>query len=307
MLFNDIKNDPNLRGYLKKVFIFLVFLFILDNLVNLVLVSGLNRYYGLGQSSEIALVGHSHLMLGVDKISLESGIHRIVTKYTREGVNVADREMMIDQLLHENPSLKLVVYDVDAWMFTGEGLSVNSYKLFYPFMSQPEIADYIQTQGSFSDFWQHYLIKSSRYNEGLISGSFRGYLDIWSNLKFGTVDTVRLKKEIVEGNYRKINSTEENRTIFERSIKKLLNKNIKVVLLYVPTIAPYNQAEPGKFENEIRYFNNLATTMPGVSYLEYLSPWSHDYSLFFDPIHMNPKGQEIITGQLVKDLKPILN
>lgn len=307
MLINDMKNDPYVSGYFRKAILFLAFFFLLDFLVDQFLVEGLNRYYGLGQSSEIALVGHSHLMLGVDKTTLETETQRAVTKYTREGVNVADREMMIDQLLHKNNSLKLVVYGVDAWMFTGEGLSANSYKLFYPFMSQPEIETYVQSQSSPFDFWQHYLIKSSRYNEGLISGSFRGYLGNWSNLKLGVVDSLKLKKEIEEGNYRKINSTEENRSIFERSIKKLLDNNIKVVLLYVPTIALYNQAEQEKFTNEINYFQKLGATMPGLYYFEYLTTYSQDYSIFFDPIHLNPKGQAMVTKQLVKDIQPILN
>lgn len=266
----------------------------------LFLTSGLKKYYGLGTDAEIALIGHSHLMLGINKTTLEQQTGFKVAKYTREGVNVADREMMVDQLLSENENLKTVIYGVDAWTLTGEGLSENSYKLFYPFMAQPNVDRYIYQQASFIDYWQHKLIKTSRFNEGLISSSFRGFLGNWSNLKLGTVDTKKLKKEIVSGSFRKISSTNENHVIFERTLKKLQQHNIKTILLYVPTIDLYNNAEPEKFRQETDYFKKIDSTFSEVTYFELLQPYARDYSLFFDPIHLNPKGQEIITKELIK-------
>ncbi len=305
MLINDIRKDTKALSYFKKILFFFILLLLLDTLVAAFLLGGLNRYYGLKQHTDIALVGHSHLMLGIDKAALEEGTHQKVSKYTREGVNVADRNIMIDQLLQDNPTLKVVVYGVDAWMFTGEGLSNNSYKLFYPFMSQPDENTYINEKASFFDYWQHKLIKTSRFNELLLNATFRGYLHNWANFKFGTIDTTKFKSEIIEGKYRKINSNNANRLIFEKSLKNLLIKNIKVILLYVPTIDLYNRTEPKKFKTEINYFRNIPTAIPGVSYIELIEPLSHDYSIFFDPVHLNPKGQKIVTEQLAKELNRI--
>ena len=305
MLINDIKKDGLALNYLKKALLFLVLLIIIDLGVSQFLLGGLNRYYGLSESSEIAFVGHSELMLGIDKAKFEKETHRKTSKYTKAGVNVADRELMIDQLLRQNPALKVVIYGVDAWMFTGEGLSVNSYKLFYPFMSQFEVSSYIQKQATFFDFWQHKLIRTSRYDEELIVYSFRGYLSNWSNMKFGTVDTLKLKKAIEAGNYRKINSNLDNRIIFERTLKKLNNRGIKVLLVNMPTIDYYNRISSEKFNYETNYFKNIAALNNGISYLELIEPFSHDYSIFFDPVHLNPKGQKLITTEIVKEVNEL--
>lgn len=301
-LIKDVHRDPYFSRALKIIFVALLMFFAIDAAIGIFLTKGLEKYYGLGTSAEIALVGHSHLMLGVDKSLLEQELGVQVAKYTREGVNVGDRQIMIRQLLQKNPALKLVIYGVDAWSFTGEGLSANSYALFYPFMGDKDANDYIKQQTSFSDYWIHKLLKTSRFNEGLISSSFRGYLKNWTNLKFGEVDTERLRKQIEAGDYRKINNSQTNIDILKTSINELSAKNIKVILLYIPTIDLYNLAEANKFKETLRIFQQMDHDSENVTFLNYLDPWSHDYSLFFDPIHMNPKGQKLVTGKLIEDL-----
>jgi len=302
-IVSDIQHDPYIGKALKIIVVSLILFFACDAVIGIFLTKGLERYYGLGNNAEIALVGHSHLMLGVDKTHLENELGVPVAKYTREGVNIGDRQIMIRQLLQRNANLKLVIYGVDAWSFTGEGLSANSYALFYPFMDDKTVNDYVKQQTTFSNYWIHKLLKTSRFNEGLISSSFRGYLKNWTNLKIGEVDTERLKKQIAAGNFRKISNSQTNIDILRKTISELNQRNIKVVLLYVPTIDLYNQAEPQKFNETLEILQQIADDFESVSLFNYLEPWSHDYTLFFDPIHMNPKGQKLVTEKLIKDLE----
>ncbi len=299
----NTKYNNVIKNYFWKGLLFVFILFSIDNFTNYFLLKGLHNYYGLYDNSEMALVGHSHLMLGLDKIKLEEGLKIEISKYTREGVNVAERDLMIDQLVKSNQKLKLVVYGVDAWMFTGEGLSENSYKQFYPFMNEEIISDYIHKNAPFEDFWQHFLIKSSRYNEALVSGSFRGYLKKWDNLKFGVVDTISLKEHIKKDQFRKIVSTKANRRKFEETLLKLSKYNIEVILFYVPTLGIYNNAESVKFNYEISYFKSLEIKNPNVIFLDYNDPYSSKSELFYDKIHLNPSGQKIITAKFVEDLQ----
>lgn len=299
-LVEDIKNDNHFLRNIKIICGAIVVFFLCDGLLGVFLNKGLEKYYGLNSSAEIALVGHSHLMLGVDKSMLEKGLNVPIAKYTREGVNVSDRKIMVKQLLRQNPKLKTVIYGVDAWSFTGEGLSDNSYKLFYPFLDDKDVDAYVKKQSDFSDYWTHKIIKTSRFNEGLISSAFRGHLGNWSNFKSGQVDTVSLKKEIEKGNFRKINNSIENITILRETLTELESHKIEVVLLYVPTIDLSNLAEKNKFKESISILENLDKEFKYVTFVSFLEPWSHDYSLFFDPIHMNPKGQRIITQELIK-------
>lgn len=302
MIKKEISNKL-FKDYVKKGLLFLLLLIVLDNGVNYFLLNGLYKYYGLYTDNEIALVGHSHLMLGIDKVKMEKEFNVKVSKYTREGVNIVERDLMIDQLLKSNQQLELVVYAVDAWMFTGEGLSENSYKQFYPFMGEKTINDYVFENATFGDFWQHQIIKSSRYNEGLVSGSFRGYLKSWDNLKVGILDTVALNFDIKKGDFRKIVSTKENRKIFENTLKKITQKNMKIILLYVPTSSIYNNAEVGKFNSEITYFKNIESKFSNIKFLDYNELYSANADLFYDRIHLNPEGQKLVTASFIEYLK----
>lgn len=304
-LIQDIKNDPSFKKSTYIIFGVLLAFMVLDALTGTLLTKGLNRYYGLNSNAEIALVGHSHLMLGVDKTVLENELDIPVAKYTREGVNIADRQIMIRQLLRENSKIKTVIYGVDAWSFSGEGLSANSHTLFYPFLKNTEVNNYVKRQADPADYWLHKIIKTARFSEGLISSSFRGYLNNWSNLKFGKVDVDRLKKEIAAGQFRKIHNSPENISILKASINELQTHGIKVILLYVPTIDLYNRAEPEKFKESMEIIKDLPNEFDNVQFVNYLEPLSHDYSLFFDPIHMNPKGQKQVTQQLINDLREL--
>ena len=114
-------------------------------------------------------------------------------------------------------------------------------------MDNEGIERYVKESSSWQDYAQHNWIKTSLYNEGLINSSMRGYLSNWSNYKLGKVNVAQLQKNVSRGNSRKINSTKENREIFQRTLKALDSKRIKVVLTYVPTISLYNQVEPEKF------------------------------------------------------------
>ena len=289
------------KSFILYIILFVFSLFIADSLINEFLEKGLNKYYGIGDDNEIALIGHSHLMLGLNKLQLEESLKKGVSKYTREGVNVSDRLIMIKQLLNQNSKLKTIIYGVDAWTFTGEGLSENSYKLFYPFLDEPTIDDYIYEKNDRLEYYTKKYLKSSRYNEQLISGAMRGYLKNWSNLKYGIVDTIKLEKKIDNQTYRKINNNPDNIRVLEETLSLLRENNINVILLNLPTIDKLTTIQQEDFNNTFRIFKNL--TNDQVEFVDFQEPWSHRYDLFFDPIHLNPKGQSLITEELLKFLK----
>jgi len=302
-LLKDIKSDGYKKKALRIMVLFLISFFILDFFVGIVLKNGLEAYYGLNENVKIALVGHSHLMLGIDKVQMEQDLGYKVAKYTSEGVNVANRKLMIEHLLSKNNKIETIIYGVDAWMFSGEGLSENSHALFYPFLSDASINRFVKKAGSESEYWTRKLIKSTRYSEGLISSSLRGYFKKWDNLKFGTVDIERLKKSIALGEYREINNNKENIDTLIESIELLKKKGINIILLYVPTIDIVNQVESEKCEETLQIFRNLENEYTNVEFVNFLEPFSHQHDLFFDPIHLNPKGQNKVTEKLISHLK----
>ncbi len=287
-------------------FIFILTFVCIDQFVGYILNKGLNNYFGLSQHSSVLLIGHSHLMLAVDKEKLESGLDRKISKYCREGVNVADRHIMIKQFL-ESPysdSLQYVIYGVDQFMFTGAGLSQNSYKLFYPFMENQIMNQYIKKQDeSTYDYLLHKTIHSTRYSDALINSAIRGWRNDWSNYKVGQLDISQLENQVAVGKQRKIYFEQELIDIFEETLVLLTSKNIHVIMINTPIAQPLNNYEPEVYQRFISYMQDIPRNNKLIEYWDYNPVYSNRYELFFDPIHLNPLGQQTITRQIIQDFK----
>ncbi|QLG44573.1 SGNH/GDSL hydrolase family protein [Costertonia aggregata] len=291
------------KNFILKLIAFTALFFILDFCISKFLLNGLEKYYGLNDDTEIVLVGHSHLMLGVDKRKMERELGVGVSKYTREGVNVTDRKIMTQQVLRKNKKINTLIYGIDAWTFTSEGLSNNSHKLFYPFLNDSVIDSYVSKNSDLSEYLSKKIIKTSRYDELLISSSFRGYLGKWTNLKFGKVDVENLRANIRNGDYRKIENTDYNIEVLRETLDLLAKKNIRVILLYVPTIVLLTKVQEPAYNETIALFDAFSKEFDNVEFLNLQEPWSKEYDLFYDPIHLNPEGQSVITEKLIHYLK----
>ena len=287
---------------LVYVTLFLLLLSCFDRIIGMGLNEGLNRYFGLTQHSQVLFVGHSHLMLAVDKNEFEVGTGVKVSKYCREGVNVADRYEMVKQYLSlpASDSLKVVIYGVDQFMFTGEGLSQNSYKLFYPFIDESNINDYIRNSTDLYDYCLHKTICTTRYSDALLNSSMRGWCNNWSNYKIGQLNINALNEQIANGKQRHIHFEEDLIASFEATLQLLQKRGIVVILVNTPIAQPLNEYEPREYKKIIDYFNSLADSSPLVYYWDFNPYYSEQYELFFDPIHLNATGQKVINEQLVQ-------
>ena len=93
----------------------------------------------------------------------------------------------------------------------------------------------------------------------------------------------------------------DNIRVLEETLSLLRENNINVILLNLPTIDKLTTIQKEDFNNTFRIFKNL--TNDQVEFIDFQEPWSHRYDLFFDPIHLNPKGQSLITEKLIEYLK----
>lgn len=263
---------------------------------------GLNRYFGLNQHSQILMIGHSHLMLAVDKEELELGTGCKVSKYCREGVNVADRYAMVKQYLDSpfSDSLTTILYGVDQFMFNGEGLSANSYTLFYPFIDNADMDAFVKASASKGDYWKHKLICTTRYSDALLNSSIRGWMHNWENYKIGVLDTVALKQQIDAKQQFTIHFEQELRNEFEKTLTLAEKRQIHIILVNTPVAKMLNEYEPEQFEQVRSYFQLLAERSAYVDYIDLNPEFAGQYDCFYDPIHVNPKGQEVITKKLIE-------
>ena len=291
---------------ISGILLIVVLFFACDFVVERVMKHGVDEMYGLNQYADVLLVGHSHLMLATDKQQMERDLGMKVSKYTREGVNVSDRKMMIQQYLDSGygDSLKLVLYGVDLCTFTGEGLSANSYKLFYPFMDDTKIGGYIREQGGALDYWLHKLVRTTRYSDdGMKNGAARGWLHNWSNLKRGVVDIEAYKLRLQNGDERHIQMNPELMAEFCATMDTLTSRGIKVALVNTPTLDLLNAYEPDRYQMMVDWFQQYANSNEMVEYWDFNPEYSHRHELFYDRLHLNSNGQQVISNQIVKKIK----
>ena len=283
--------------------------FLCDFAIERLLKSGVDEMYGLNQYADILLVGHSHLMLATDKQQMERDLGMKVSKYTREGVNVSDRKMMIQQYLDSGyaDSLKVVLYGVDLCTFTGEGLSANSYKLFYPFMDDKKIGEYIYEQGGAQDYWMHKLVRVTRFSDdALKNAALRGWLHNWSNYKSGTIDVEAYKKVLENGGERHIQMNPELIEEFKETMDMLTSRGVRVILVNTPTLDLLNSYEPDKFQMMVGWFQKYADSHPLVEYFDLNPEYASRHELFYDRIHLNVDGQKVISMVITHKLRSII-
>ncbi len=308
-LYSDLKAQKKTFGrFLIKISIFFSIFILCDNLIGGFLRIGLERYFGLNVPAQILLIGHSQTVLGIDKIELEKKLNVPVAKYARQGADLSNRLEMIRQYLAVHPnSVKVIVYDVSAHTFTGKRLSANSHLLFYPFINNSVVSGYVKNQTSSpKEYWLRKLLKLPRFSEVTLSLSIRGWSNNWMNLKYGQVDITRLKIKINEDDFRKISFDDESVSLFEETLQLVRSHNIHMIITFLPKVSLLNEVESKKFQTAIDMFEDYASKYHNITFLNYNPYFSDQYDLFYDPIHLNAKGQKIITEKLSSEIKPII-
>lgn len=305
-LFSDLKNDARWRLNLLRVVGFLLIFIVFDFVLSVFLLKGIDRFYGLKSDAGVLMLGHSHLMLAVDKVMLEEESGLKVAKYTREGVNMADRRVMAEQYFSTcSAKPEIVILSIDPWLFSGEGLSQNSWLLFLPFMDDHGVNEYIRASapGKF-DYFRYKFVRTSRFNAGLLNASVRGWLKNWSNLKIGVVDTVRYGSEDALWTFRPITFSRELMGDFSYTLDFLSGENSRVILLNTPIWQPLISAQKPEYDRAMFLVDSLAQRhCPAAEIIDLVPQFSARTELFFDPIHMNPEGQQVVTLELAKYLK----
>lgn len=292
----------------KKVLIIisLVLLFLIINFAGgKVIDTGLKKYFGLDKHAEVLLVGHSHLMLAVDKSRMEKELGLDIAKYCREGVPVDVREYMIKHYLSlpESDSLKIILYGADQFMFNPNNLSNGSYTLFYPFIDSPAIDSLIRKEASPKEYWSHRLIKLSNYSDALLNSSIRGYMGNWENFKSGVLDTVAMRESLKKGYNRPIIFDTNLKTAFERTLELIKAKGIHIVLVNTPIVKELNELQPKEYAIFQNYMDSLDASSPLIHYWDINPGMSDKYLLFYDMIHLNHSGQIVATDSITSRFK----
>lgn len=286
----------------------LTIFFTVDRGMDAIMLYGLDRYFGLDTDNALLLVGHSHVVLGLDRIALEQELNVSVSKYARAGAQLDDRILMVRHYAERHPDgLRAVVFGVDGHLFSPEGLSSNAHRLFYPHMREPLIDAYLSVN---ANTWLEYMIRRvvhlARYNDVLLNAARRGLTNDWSSGIESRFDPDRLAREAALGEVREIGIDPAQVAKFEAFLVETDSKGWPVILTFVPTSEAWNTLEPEKFDYVLSLLQGYANRLDNVRFLDMRDPWSEQVEIFADPIHLNVKGQKLVSADLARRLGPIL-
>lgn len=290
-----------------KLATIIVCFFTIDFTGSQILKHGLNQGMGLNEHSKILIVGHSHLMMGLDKSILEDSLGCKVTKHTRSGVGMTERKLMTQMFLDSpfSDSLIVVVIGVDPFSFNGEGLSENCHTLFYPWINEPNVGNYIKEATDPANYYVHKLFRLSRYNDDLIKQSIRGWKHDDRNYKV-SIFTDSLFEASKTKWARPITFNKHLMKELEQTITFCINRKLHIILLQTPILKVLTDMHPIEYKEITKYYQQLDSASNYVHFINYSPYYDEDYNIFFDPIHLNINGQKIVTERFIKDISYLL-
>lgn len=294
------------RKLILRTIISLLIWIVLDTLFSNLITSGLNKNYGLNQHASLFAVGHSHLMMALDKHKIEDELGLKMSKYTREGMNMTERFLMTKQYMSSNysDSVRWVIVGVDLYSFQGNGLSENSYLQFYPFYDDINIDQYLKQECDVTEYYQHKFIKLSRFQEDLINSSLRGWMNDDKNRKINTFD-INMPASSLKKWMRPIGFNQQLRNSLDSLITVANKTGVDIVLLNTPTLSLINDYQPIEYDSIISYYHNLANKNDNIHFLDLNPIYQDSVHLFSDPVHMNTTGRERVTNQLIQYIKDL--
>lgn len=302
----DESRSSNFLTYsnILRALVFLAVMVGLDLAIGYALEDGLKHYFGMDGKVDVLCVGHSRTILGIDTemLSRETGLK--VSKYAVNGANTVDRDAMIRQFLGEHPEVRLVIYDVEASTFSNDGLSSNSYRLFFPFLDNPEMNSYLRQQcRSRSDLLVRKFVRTARYDEVTFSLALRGTLGMNRNLKYGRFDEGSARRWLKKGKNRPVKIDPKSYQAFRSTIDFLKSQEVPVLLVDMPTVRLLNQAEWPASKGVRDIFRGFGEQYDNVDYFDLSTDYQNEYGMFYDMIHLNAQGQKVVTARLAEKVK----
>lgn len=285
--------------FIKRCLILFLLFFLFDFIISIVLIKGLNKYYGFNENPEILINGSSMAMSGFNRDELEKQTYKQIATYAHEGVSVSDRYTMINHFFQIHPEgIKSVVYEVNPVVFSTKKTAENVYTIFYPYMDDKEVEKYIKENASVKEHGINKIFRTKRFDSRLLRLIVMGYLNKYDNLKTNKLDSTAILQMIPQKGSSNVIMDESNIEIFERTMDLILSHDSGILLVMMPMF--YTKLETFNMESYRKlcaYFEDYSATRENVEFLN-LNQDSLIYNAdnFSDPLHFNVYGQRHITN-----------
>ncbi|MBP3640223.1 MAG: hypothetical protein J6J20_10100 [Muribaculaceae bacterium] len=294
-----------MRPTLRRIIIAIAAFTVLNFAGDALLKYGLHRFYGLDRHPHILLTGHSQLAQGSDKKGLEDSLGRNIAKFCLSGAGVEERDVLLHYVLDSEAgdSVNTVVYAVDPWLFNNRRLTKNMHRMFLPLTGAPAADSLLATKLSAGRRLLYKTVPLARYNDEQISYALRGMAGNWNNIHHNRVDTAVARRYVGSGNYRYIAPDSVRIVTFRNTLKMLRQRGIRILLVGMPGLYVYNEAQPEAYARVDSLYRAIADADTGIYYFNLDPEFSHRAEMFSDAVHLNAAGQKAVTSRLAQIIK----
>lgn len=294
--------------FCKKVALLIFLFFLIDLLLSFLLINGLNRYYGFNNQNEILVNGSSMAASGFNKETIERLTGKEVASYCQNGASVEDRKAMIEYYFsNQTDSKNTVIYEVNPLLLSQQLTAENVYTRFFPFMDEKSMDAYIKKNTDKLDYLIHKIIRTSRFDSGLIISILRDYFGKNENIKTNQIDNNAIKKLEEQRGKKQVIINTDQKSVFESTMDLLSDQKSQIILVMMPMY----QAKLQSFDSVgylalSKYYENYANEKPNVKYIDMNeSDIVKSKYYFSDPLHFNKYGQkklsEMISSIILED------
>jgi hypothetical protein len=252
-------------------------------------------------NKDIIVLGSSRGARDVIACQIEDSLHRSAFNLSYPGSDVEFHEFVLRSLLKFNkaPKVVMLVVDYDAEFYPSTSLRFRLDRM-YPLVKYDYIYKEMIAKGEINPYLSRILVLS-RINNANLSLTPKNFTAMDSIKGCGSMPISFQKKggnfEFSENRDYELKKELPYKLESFRKIQKLCSAyGIKLYLLYGPNFGNYSSL----FENRIK---ELAS--PGNSFYAYdtLNPIYKDRSYYFDVTHLQTKGAEIYTNELINLLR----
>jgi hypothetical protein len=269
--------------------------------------AGIERYFGLSSHAAIVFVGHSQVLLGIDHLKIGKALRVPTAMLAANGIDAGDRLALLQCFFSRPQSVKAVVYGVDDALFSGEGLSSNSYTQLLPLMDDPSVNAYVRARfPSLAAYWRARTYPPLRYDDTTLWVGVRGWLGLYDNYKIRALDDNDLRAR-AQVWHRPLSINPRQYAYFEQTIDLVRQKGCKLILVNMPVVDVLVRQDHDRREAVREIFLQASRTTPDITYFDLSEAFSSDHRLFYDPIHMNTDGRELVSAALTQELSKLLN
>lgn len=271
----------------------------IDRIVSLCLKNGIDSYYGLHKKADLVFIGHSRTELGIDTGLVQDILHVPVTKYAVCGTDIYTHFVMIRHYLTDR-QLKpdTIVLNVDKNYLVGESPSVNNYTLFYPYLDDSGMKEYVYSnKASLSEYYERKIFHLLRFVE-LRNNCLKGLLGRTENYDW----SFDVAKAVAKYKTEKENFKLSNNKIIllDTMIKYVKQHNVKIVLIDFPNV---------DFISGDDIYSAIVEKIAednGISYINISQEFTRKYNLFYDVNHLNVKGRDRFSSRIAREIQCIL-